>query len=303
MTHGALQPTDYVTLIRRVIEECQAAPLDYHTSVTALIGSMRQNFPALRQDTNPVVTHFPQWSADDLAFIIQEYSGFSNAAIHMFLEARIRNHWPAVTQEIIRNMDEEMGVLTRNVPHLELMRYGYRAELGIETEELTYSVQTQDFIKRMTGLFCTSDNAFLCGCLLAFEGTAVDEFRIVEKMLRQHQKLLDREITADSLTGTYIAGHVTPGIPDPAFDPEMDHYRGMMEAIGKYIDKSNMERAMRGFFAVCLELNHWWEQIATLTLLRPLRAQLRNGEELKPTNLHKLYEQRAAAGADGELLA
>lgn len=297
MTQSILQPTDYANLFQSIRKELSVTPRDYPSCVTVLLGAMRRLFPALLQVSNPVLQHASSLRADDLAFIIQEYSGFSNAAIHMFLEARIRNHWPEVTQEIIRNMDEEMGVLTRNVPHLELMRYGYRSELGIETEELTYSLQTQDFIKRMTSLFCTSDNAFLGGCLLAFEGTAVDEFRIVEQMLRHHQKLRGREITTDSLTGTYIAGHVTPGVPDPAYDPEMDHYRGMMEAIGRYVNTDNMPRVMRGFFAVCLELNQWWEQITTLAFQRSLRAELRNGVELKPTNLQQLFEKRGTAKA------
>lgn len=271
-------------------------PASYHDCVMALLGAMRKYFPALTVESNPVLQQVPRWSVDELALIIQEYSGFSNAAIHMFLEARIRNHWPAVTQEIIRNMDEEMGVLTRNVPHLELMRYGYRGELGIETDDLSYSALTTDMIGRMNALFCTSDNAFLAGCLLAFEGTAVDEFRIVEQMLRHHQKLRGREIAAESLTGTYIAGHVTPGTPDPASDPEMDHYRGMMEAIGGYVDRENMSRIMRGFFSICLELNQWWEQITAYALVSRLRNELKTGT--KASDVPGLFAQRAGTNTD-----
>lgn len=294
MTQSTLQPTDYTTLHQRIAGELEASNIDYPSCVAALLRAMRQHFPSLLQASNPVIQSLQCWSADDLAYIIQEYSGFSNGAIHMFLEARIRNHWPALTQEIIRNMDEEMGVLTRQIPHLELMRYGYRVELGIETEAVRYSAQTQDFLERMTALFCVPDNAFLAGCLLAFEGTAVDEFRIVEQMLRQYERRRGREIPADSLTGNYIAGHVTPETADRTADPEMDHYRGMVEAIGHYIDTDNMPRLERGFFAVCLELDQWWEQLAKAAFLRPLRAQLRSGEHV-PTNLQELFEQRASA--------
>ena len=293
MTQSKLQPTDYSTLQAHVLHVLQNANLSYESCVAALLAAMRQHFPALIESENPVIRHFGRWSAEDLRFIIQEYSGFSNAAIHMFLEARIRNHWPALTQEIIRNMDEEMGVLTRNIPHLELMRYGYRTELNIETEQIQRTALTRDFIDRMTALFCTPDNAFLAGCLLAFEGTAVDEFRIVERMLRQYESLRGRAIPAESLTGNYIAGHVTPETPERAGDPEMDHYRGMVDAIGRYVTPDNMQRLMRGFFAVCLELNHWWEQVSTAALLNPLRAQLRDGD-VAQTNLHQLFEQRAA---------
>jgi hypothetical protein len=291
MIESKTQPTDYEHLLHEIRAQLAAKHASYNDCVTSLLAVMRRLFPALTVHANPVLREVGRWTADELSLIIQEYSGFSNAAIHMFLEARIRNHWPAVTAEIVRNMDEEMGVLTRNVPHLELMRYGYRGELGIETEELSYSSITTDMIQRMTSLFCTSDNAFLAGCLLAFEGTAVDEFRIVEQMLRSHQKLSGQEITNDSLTGVYIAGHVTPGVVDPATDPEMDHYRGMMDAIGGYVDHENMPRVVRGFFAICLELNQWWEQITAHALVAKLRSELRTGT--KANDIAGLFAERA----------
>jgi hypothetical protein len=294
MSQSKLQPTDYVSLRQRIAEELGAVNSDYESCVTSLLGAMRQHFAALLQVSNPIIQHLDRWSADELSFIIQEYTAFSNAAIHMFLEARIRNHWPALTAEIIRNMDEEMGVLTRNVPHLELMRAGYRVELGIETEDVRHSEATKEFIERMNSHFCVPDNAFLAGCLLAFEGTAVDEFRIVEQMLRQYQRLRGREIPADSLTGTYIAGHVSPETPDTTYDPEMSHYRGMVEAIGKNIDASNIPRLQRGFFSVCLELNQWWEQVSASAFQRSVRTLLRSAE-IKPTDLHQLFHQRGTA--------
>jgi hypothetical protein len=112
-------------------------------------------------------------------------------------------------------------------------------------------------------------------------------------MLREYESLRGKEILSDSLTGNYIAGHVTPKTPDRTGDPEMDHYRGMVDAIGKYINAENMPLLVRGFFAVCLELNQWWEQLATTALLNPLRAQLRD-RDVAPTNLHQLFAQRAS---------
>lgn len=294
MNQSTLQPTDYASLRQRIAQELSATSSDYESCVTALLEAMQRHFPALLQASNPVIGNLDRWSADELSFIIQEYTAFSNAAIHMFLEARIRNHWPALTTEIIRNMDEEMGVLTRNVPHLELMRAGYRVELGIETEDVHHSAQTKEFIERMNSHFCVPDNAFLAGCLLAFEGTAVDEFRIVEQMLRQYQRLQGREIPADSLTGTYIAGHVTPETADTTYDPEMSHYRGMVDAIGQNINSGNIGTLKRGFFAICLELNRWWEQLAASTYQRSVRTLIRSAE-IEPTDLHRVFQQRGTA--------
>lgn len=276
MTTSTLQPTDYISLnmqISTLIDQSLAG--DYMMCIGSLLRTMREQFSALTQDRNPVIAHMKSWTRPALRFIIEEYSGFSNAAIHMFLEARIRNHWPTLTDEIIRNMDEEMGILTHGVPHLELMRRGYRADLGIETDGLQYSPMTRDFIDRMNNLFRSQDNLFLGGVLLAFEGTAVDEFRIVERILRHYKATAGGEITPDSLTGEYIAAHVVPGTADPEHDPEMDHYRGMVEAVGANVTDAKLQPLVKGFLSVCLELNCWWEQVAVEAYQREIRDQLR----------------------------
>lgn len=274
MTNNALQPTNYASLGGRLDALLESLPNDYSTCIVALRRTMWEEFPALTENRNPVVACLRSWTSAELEFVIQEYSGFSNAAIHMFLEARIRNHWPALTEEIIRNMDEEMGVLTGGIPHLELMRYGYRVELGIETDGLRYTAVTEDFIGRMNALFRNPDNAFLAGVLLAFEGTAVDEFRIVERILRCYKETVGGEIPADSLIGRYVAGHVIRESSDPKQDPEMDHYRGMVEAVGTNVAGGELRPLVRGFLSVCLELNRWWEDVAAETFRKRIRNQL-----------------------------
>jgi hypothetical protein len=275
MTKSALLPTDYASLSAQMNTLFEQLPLgDFSACITSLLTMMREQFPSLTQEFNPVVTNLRFWTPSQLKFIIEEYSGFSNAAIHMFLEARIRNRWSALTNEIIRNMDEEMGALTKGIPHLELMRDGYRSDLGIETDGLEHTEMTKDFISRMNVLFRYRDNTFLAGVLLAFETTAVEEFRVVEHMLRRYKEMIGGEITMDSFTGQYIAGHVVPGVPDPQHDPEMDHYRGMVEAVGANVVQGNLRPIVQGFFSVCLELNRWWEQVALEALQKTIREQL-----------------------------
>jgi hypothetical protein len=80
----------------------------------------------------------------------------------------------------------------------------------------------------------------------------------VDKFLRAYKKVKGGEIRKGSLTDVYIAGHVTH---DNA-DPEADHYAGMRNAIGQYIDAKNMRRFIRGFYAVATNLSMWWEQLA-----------------------------------------
>jgi hypothetical protein len=255
-----------------------AVPVTYRACVDLLLKGMREWFPALSRCSNPIVGHMDWWSQDDLRFIITEYSGFSNAAVHMLFEARIRNRWTALGEEIERNIDEEMGILTGGVPHLELMRHGYRTELGIETEKQVYTAVTDEFIKRMHGLFKNSNNAFLAGVLLAFEGVAVEEFRIVEEVLRHYMRREGGDITPSSVTGRYIAGHVGPDAGNLANDPEMDHFMGIVDAVGSSVEPREFDALTYGFLSVCLELCHWWDQIAVEALQRRIRDTLSHFE-------------------------
>jgi hypothetical protein len=294
MTEINFRPTDYLELSRQAgVLIDNAASGDYESCVRLLTELMGDQFPALIRDSNPVYLGSADWRAAVLRFVIQEYSGFSNAAIHMFLEARIRNHWSELTAEIVRNMDEEMGALTRGIPHLELMRHGYRVELGVETEGLSYTALTRDFIDRMSCLFRNPDNVFLAGVLLAFETTAVDEFRVVDRLLRRYKALSGGDISPRSLTGEYIAGHVLSESTDEDNDPEMDHRRGMIRAIGAHMNGQDLRALTRGFLAVCLELNRWWEQIGLEALQQEIRESLAHDSHTWPDPYKRLLQPAA----------
>jgi hypothetical protein len=255
--------TDYLEVSKKISALTKDHPKTYSQCVDALLDTLATIFPPLNYDTNPVVTNLDNWGADDLAFVIKEYSVWSNETIHMFLDARIRMYWDGMRKEIDRNVGEEMGALTNNVPHLELMRQAYSKELGIETDNVPYSAITQDFVTRMRQLFKHKDNAFLAGALLAFEATATDEFRIVNSFLRRRKKLLGGDITRGSVTYFYVSEHVAP--EDIGSNPEDSHYEGLQNSIEPYINSDNIHRFINGFLSVCLTMNTWWERLVVET--------------------------------------
>ncbi|WP_020190434.1 DUF3865 domain-containing protein [Pseudomonas putida] len=228
-----------------------------------------EQYSSLHVWRNPVVTNLECMGVSDIEFILQEYSGFSNDSIHLFHDSLIRLQWSEVKAEVERNLSEEMGILTNGIPHLELMRVGYKQDLGVETENIAYTQCTEMLLSKMRKIFRTSDNAYLCGALLALEATATDEFKGVEIILRTLKRKIDGGvIPSDSLTGEYILGHVSES-PDGS-NPEDDHYAGMRDSIGKYINKDNSASFVRGFVATCTALNTWWESIAIQVFSRRL---------------------------------
>lgn len=224
-------------------------------------------FTTLNPEDNAVVRSMMDWDHQQLAFVIVEYSGFSNEAIHMLLDAMIRNHdWPELRKEIEHNIAEEKGSETKNIPHLEMMRQGYRLDLGIETDQVTYSAVTRSFLDKMRGIFKHDDNAYSAGALLAFEGTAIAEFRILDKFVRRYKELLNDDLRKGSLTNLYIDGHK---------DFEIGHEEGLKNSIAPYINGENIHRFVRGYFAVCLAMAAWWEQLAVETYHRGESRRLR----------------------------
>lgn len=270
--------SNYVAVTRKTSDLMKNHPKTYSECVDALCKFSVEQFPGLFCDTNPIVTNLNNWEADDLAFVITEYSGWSNETIHMFLDARIRVYWEDLRKEIERNVGEEMGALTKGVPHLEMMRQGYKRELGIETDDVPRTDITLDFIKKMREIFKHKDNAFSAGALLAFECTATEEFKIVNAFLRRRKALIGGEITKNSITGIYIGEHVNPeGEPHEGEGVHNEdlHYAGLLNAIGPNINAQNVHRFIKGFLSVCLNLNIWWERLTVETYYQKmLRSEL-----------------------------
>jgi hypothetical protein len=212
-------------------------------------------YNGLLPDTNPVVDLLEGMDAQQAEFIIKEYSAFSYAAIHMLLDAALRNHdWKLLQEEIIRNINEEKGEETKDIPHLEMMRQGYKKDLGIETDNYKPTGITESFLNKMQHIFKDTDNAFAAGALMAFEGSAIPEFIILDKIVtayRQKKGLL--AITKRDLTQLYIDGHK---------DFEIGHEQGLIDAVKPFITEENVDKMVKGYCAVCATMHTWWHQLA-----------------------------------------
>ncbi len=228
---------------------------DFDTALEALKALLKNSFTALQPSTNPVVALLGDTNAQQVAFVIKEYSAFSYAAIHMLLDASLRNHdWKLLQDEILRNINEEKGEETKDIPHLEMMRQGYKIDLGIETDNYQPSGITQSFLRKMHLIFKDTDNAFVAGALMAFEGSAIPEFSILDEIVtayRQKNNMPAKE--AADLTKLYIDGH-------KYF--EIGHEQGLIDAVKPFITESNVNNMVKGYCALCTTMHIWWEQLA-----------------------------------------
>ncbi|MGD1842968.1 MAG: DUF3865 domain-containing protein [Thermonemataceae bacterium] len=254
-----MEQTNYLPqLTKQVTDFLAQHPKAYAPCVEALKALVANEFKALSLATNPITAQVEQLSNGQLAFIIIEYAGFSQQAIHFLLDAMIRTHdWPKLYEEIQENIEEEKGKETEGIPHLEMMRQGYKIDLGLDTdiEDVVYSAVTYAFLKKMRRIFNHNDNAFLAGALLALEGTAIQEFHILDKMVKTYDERKGNGLVNApniTLTNLYIDGHK---------DFEIEHEAHLFEAVKPYIQEDNVHKMVRGYLNVAITMNVWWEQL------------------------------------------
>lgn len=258
--------TDYPKITSEIQSLVENHPKTFEACYQALKSFQKSVFTALEPDSNPIVQHMPGWNREQLAFVIVEYSAFSNEAIHMLVDAMIRNHdWEILQKEILHNMEEERGLKTRGIPHLEIMRQGYRVDLGLETDYVEHSQVTTEFISQMRSIFKHDDNAYSAGALLAFEGVAINEFKILDLFVKKYKDLLGEALKKGSLTDLYIDGHK---------EFEIGHEEDLRQSIAPYITEDNIHRFVRGYLSVCLTMNTWWDKLTLETYFRKLYRHL-----------------------------
>lgn len=237
------------------LKTLNTAYTNFDEALAAVKTLLKTSYTALQVETNPVVGLLANANAKQIAFAIKEYSAFSYAAIHMLLDAALRNHdWKLLQEEIIRNINEEKGDETKDIPHLEMMRQGYKTDLGIETDNYIPSMITQAFLQKMRLIFKDTDNAFVAGALMAFEGSAIPEFVILDKIVNAYRQKnnLPTSDTPD-LTKLYIDGHK---------EFEIGHEQGLIDTVKPFINNANMANMVKGYCAVCATMQTWWQQLA-----------------------------------------
>lgn len=246
--------------MRKVIDTIdrmlESHPKDFDTCLNEL-RKMKDEFPFLVKTTNPVANRPQDYSAVQLRCVIEQHSVFLREAVHMLLDAMMRNHdWPDLFKEIQENINEEKGSETKNIPHPEIMRRGYQKDLGILTDNVVPSLITASFIKKMKEIFNNNDNAYSAGALLALEGTAIQEFHMVDAVLKEYAKKskLDNILADKTLTNYHINGHK---------DFEIGHEAHLATAIRPYINEENIKNMVKGYSEVALTMNIWWIELET----------------------------------------
>lgn len=85
-----------------------------------------------------------------LPYVLEQYSLFPKNIVCMLTLAKgAAAPWPGVAAELQRNIDQELGSDSGNVPHYVLLANAIRAEFGVEVWGVTPGAATDQFIRSM----------------------------------------------------------------------------------------------------------------------------------------------------------
>jgi hypothetical protein len=223
------------------------------SSVIKLKDEISEIFPELTLAKNPVVLNIGQQNSIYLKNIIEQYSLFSAEAIHMLLDASLKSYkWPILYKEIEENIEEEKGKFTDGIPHLEIMRIGYLKDLNIDTSIIEPNQATSYFLTDMRKVFKNNDLAYVAGALVAFEGIAIEEFHILDEIVKGYCKKNSITLDNSSITMIYINSH-------KKF--EIDHEAHLIEATLPYVNLTNIKEFKKGYRNVCKIMSDWWSRL------------------------------------------
>jgi hypothetical protein len=139
---------------------------------------------------------------------------------------------------------------------------------------------TKSFLVHITKVFKHNDNAFQAGALLALEGSAIEEFHIVDEIVREYAKKSKLEFKEDWLTNLYIDGHKTF---------EIGHEQHLLDSMVSYITEENFPKFELGYLIVAKLFSTWWQQLALETEVFQLNRSIAHINTEEP-DLHKIFQ-------------
>jgi hypothetical protein len=265
--------TDYADVVRAISEFLECVPSGHVACVSRLRTLVRRHFRNLTAESNCIATGLPELSSPEVAFVLLDYSRWLRETIRLFMDMRWRIEFEGVQEEIDRNLEEELGATTSGVPHLQLMRRGFRSDLQLDTDTHRESPVTRQLLDSVRDIFDQAGQAFLCGALLAFEFVATEEFKVIQLLIQRRTRDIGGTLAPTSPVRAYVSAHIA--LDSAQRHPEDRHFEALDTAIGAYVGDKDRAEFGQGFLAVCFALETWWDALASEVLTNRARLQLR----------------------------
>lgn len=215
---------------------------------------MLNEYVAVNRYTNPVFANSKDYEDNDLIFLFSQYGWFSKKITSFFLEGLHvlqYNKWENVSEELIRNVLEELGrdEHSDKKTHFVLFRKGFMKSIRKDFHVSPKSEYTNEFILKIFNLMNDWSPAVVAGASYALETTALKELEAVYSILNNWYARM--EIVVPKELKYYFESHIG--------DIEIGHEERLREACSMDIkNKNEMLEFEKGFRDALDTLSNWW---------------------------------------------
>jgi hypothetical protein len=239
--------------------------------------SLGQRHPSMDTRRNPVLTLIDEGklNAGGIEEALSQYSLLPKRIVHFLSAGASRlQAWEAVGTELRRNIGEEEGSRTDDIPHYVILKDALRKELALDVQDVRPAEGTRRFLDAVDRGLTQQPAAFVAGMLYALEDSAVPELAVVASIINRYAMLTGRAepINLAALTSgdrkastpkdekekyslnSFFASHM--------LDFEVGHRNGLASAIQGHIPVAEMRAFEDGFEYVLDEMDVWWKTLA-----------------------------------------
>ena len=225
--------------------------------------AMMDEYHSVHPEKNPVALAIHQLSTYGLRNALSQYTIFPRNIVSFLSAARdtSREHGLSeVSQELTRNIGEELGTETGGTPHYDMLVRGLAEGIDPNLEgylrNLIPSRFTEAFIEGVRTIAQDERPAYAVGGVYALESSAVPELVIVRDAVNELFTRVTGQSMQDGELKAFFRRHLDTWEPG--------HEEGLREATAKYIvgteDKKLFEA---GFRDVMLTMDTWWTGLYT----------------------------------------
>ena len=193
----------------------------------------------------------------NLGYALLQYCLFPKHIVSMLATARDvaqAQGWSDIVHELNRNIGQERGSDSKNIPHYALLDRAMKREFGLVPWETVERAATGQFILLVLDTLRSNDPFVVMGAVYALECTAVPELTVVLDLVEfLASKRENKRLHSDTLW--FFERHL--GTWEPS------HEEGLRTAIGALLSgASEEERFEQGFHRVLQTMETWWAALA-----------------------------------------
>lgn len=223
--------------------------------------SLLKDFVSVNDQKNPVITKIESLNYNQKLFILGQYSIFPKNIISMLVAATYslsHDSWSHVVEELIQNINEEMGVgdgkiAKFSLPHYTILRKVFQNGFDVDINNIKPIKETTDFVEGIKDVLSSNSPEIVCGAVYALESSAVPELSLVKSIATS--ALDEKNQKYPSLMMDFFNWHIN--------DIEIAHRDRLLEMVEMEINTDKGWNKFECGFRIVMDImDIWWIKLA-----------------------------------------